>query len=128
MSSEPEAGMPRPAVLVVADDPATSGLLGEWLADVADVAVARDVATRPQGFQLLIVEVGRMRQEPPVILQRAKRSHPDTPLLALSPTLFPAVARCGDVARQLGADMVLPLPLREDELLRAVRSLLARVA
>jgi hypothetical protein len=47
-------------------------------------------------------------------------------VIALSPTLFPAVARCGEVARQLGADMVLPLPLREDDLLQAVRSLLAR--
>jgi DNA-binding response OmpR family regulator len=115
---------PRPKVLVVADDPATGGLLGEWLADEADVVVARDAAATPGRYRLLIVEVGRMRAEPSATLQRAKRSHPGTPLIALSPTLFPAVARCGDVARQLGADMVLPLPLQENELLQAVRSLL----
>lgn len=113
---------PRP-VLVVGADPATRGLLDEWLAaegwSVACDAHAADCA-------LAIVDVPYPRDSGLELLRRVTAEHPGTPVLAISATFFSTVARCGPCARALGVAGVLPKPLTREALLAAVRELARR--
>lgn len=115
----------RPKILVVDADPALLGLLGEWLADLAEVTPRRsDAADDGADCDLVVVDVPFPRQGESNPLRRLADRHPDTPVLALSSTFFNGIDAHGAVARSLGVGGVLPKPVGREALLAAVRRLL----
>lgn len=117
-------------ILVAGADAATLGLVSEWLAEAGCQVLqalendpgAEDLAATP-GFALAVVDVPFPRYGPSGLLQAVARRHPATPVLALSATLHPGVALCGEAARALGVAGVLPKPVGRDALLAAVNRL-----
>lgn len=108
-----------PRVLVLGADAATFGLLGEWLA--ADGWQVETQAPPGSAPALALIDVPYARDGCAEQVRTIARAHPDTPLLALSPTLFGSVLCDGDCARKLGVAGVLPKPVAREALLAAVR-------
>jgi CheY-like chemotaxis protein len=107
-----------PRVLVLDTDPATVGLLDEWLA--ADGWQVVTQATPGTLLALAVIDVPYARDGCAEQARSVARAHPDTPLLAMSATLFGSVLCNGDCARKLGVAGVLPKPLAREALMAAV--------
>lgn len=75
-------------------------------------------------YDLVIVDVPFPRQGGLDLLRRVGNEHPNTPILALSPTFFGSIACAGAVARALGVASVLPKPVSREALISAARNLL----
>ena len=116
-----------PRVLLLDLEPALGGLVAEWLAGLGIATVATSAGSREslEPAALAIVDVAFPRQGGAERLQALTRDLPGMPLLALSPAFFAGVAGSSSVARRLGVDEVLPTPVRRDDLIAAVRRLLA---
>lgn len=114
----------RCRVLVIGADNATYGLLAQWLEDAGCEAVDEaDAPCAPAGgWQVVVVEVPFPRDGLAGLRQVGAR-HPGVPVLALSATFLPHVARSGETARALGVAGVLPKPLQREALVAAVRRL-----
>lgn len=124
-AADQPAGAPRRA-LVADADAATLGLVEAWLAaDGWQVTDERDAAPGT-GFDLAIVDVPYPREGGSERLRRLAEAHPGTPKLVLSATLFAGVECCGQCARALGAEGVLPKPITRAALLAAVQRLAPR--
>jgi CheY-like chemotaxis protein len=110
----------RPAsrVLVLGADAATVGLLDEWLA--ADGWQVVTQAAPGTALALAVIDVPFARDGCAEQARDVGRAHPDTPLLAMSATLFGSVMCNGDCARKLGVAGVLPKPLAREALRAAV--------
>jgi CheY-like chemotaxis protein len=118
--SQPGPGTAAPLIRVLDTDRATLDLLHEWLT-AAGFAVAG--ANEPGAAMLTIVEVPFTRHGGHEVVQRVASQYPDTPILALSPTLFSNVQCGGHCARALGVAGVLPKPVAHDALIAAIRNL-----
>lgn len=119
------ASAQRPCrVLVVGADNATYGLLAQWLDEAGcEVADEGDMPPPPAaGWSVLVVELPFPRAGLPALQQVAAR-HPGVPVLLLSATFLPHVARSGETARGLGVAAVCPKPLQREALVAAVRRL-----
>ncbi len=114
----------RPTILVLDADAALLGLLREWLAELGEVTAGSAAAALP--CDLVVVDLACPRRDEPGPLHRLGRSHPGTPVLALSPALFASVGCHGEVACSLGVAGVLPKPVKREALVAAVRRLLPR--
>jgi CheY-like chemotaxis protein len=107
-----------PRVLVLGADAATVGLLDEWLA--ADGWQVVTQAAPGTALALAVIDVPFARDGCAEQARDVARAHPDTPLLAMSATLFGSVMCNGDCARKLGVAGVLPKPLAREALRAAV--------
>ncbi|HEU0202702.1 MAG TPA: response regulator, partial [Burkholderiaceae bacterium] len=132
--SHPPLATAAPCVLVVDADPATLGLLQEWLG-AAGFCVFEQHAGRsgaPQAradrFDLAIVDVPFPREGGLETLQRLGREHPDTPILVMSSTFFSNIGCSGPCAKALGVAGCLPKPVPRDTLISAVHRLLQPVS
>lgn len=117
----PEPGAHTPRIRIVDTDRATLELLQEWLTS-AGFAVAD--ADDPGEAVLTIVDVPFTRHGGSDVVRRVATRYPDTPILALSPTLFSNVQCGGNCAKALGVAGVLPKPVGQDALITAIRNLL----
>ena len=108
-------------VLLVDAEPALAGLLDEWLA--ARGCTVEQIAGAADGYDLIVVDVPFPRQTAGVLKELA-RTHPGTPVLALSSSFFPGIDRTGSVARALGVAGVLPKPVTEEALNGALDAIL----
>lgn len=119
---------PRRLILVVGADAALAGLLAEWLAEHGEVVAQHIAEAEAPSLRadLVVVDVAfpRLLAGEGRGLARLAAAHAGTPLIALSPTFFPGIARHGEVARRLGVAAVLPKPVPRQALLDAVRLLL----
>jgi two-component system chemotaxis response regulator CheY len=117
-------------VLVVDADPATLGLLQEWLGAagfcVVEQHAGRSGASRAGAsrFDLAIVDVPFPREGGLETLQHLARDYPETPVLVMSSTFFPNIGCSGPCAKALGVAGCLPKPVPRDTLIGAVRRLL----
>jgi CheY-like chemotaxis protein len=110
-------------VLVAGADSDTFDLLAEWLAE-AGATVLHELDAPPASTpDLLVVDVPFARHGGERLAQLRSR-HGAAPVLMLSATFLPGVARSGEAARALGASRVLPKPLQRELLLEAVRELI----
>jgi hypothetical protein len=114
----------RPRILLSGADPALAALLGEWLADMADLQIGGEEAAG--GVALQIVDVPYPRRvdsarDPSDPHDPRRRPRP---VLMLSSTFFGGVDCHGPGAAALGVDGVLPKPVAREALLAAVRRLL----
>jgi DNA-binding response OmpR family regulator len=112
---------PAPCVLVLDADRATFGLLSEWLA--ADGWRVSEAALPGVVPALVLVDVPYPRHDGAQHLGRIGLAHPDSPLIALSPTFFGSVLCTGDCADALGVAGVLPKPVSREALIAGVRKL-----
>lgn len=109
----------RRRIALLDADAALLGLVSAWLSDWGEVV------TQPAPrADLLLVDVPFPRLLARGGLQEIMRMHPGVPVIALSPTFFPGIARRGAVARQLGVAAVLPKPVPREALLETVHELL----
>ncbi|MEW6689040.1 MAG: response regulator [Pseudomonadota bacterium] len=115
----------RARVLVVGADEALIGLLEEWL-DARGWRVAASHGPGGGSFDVIVVDLPFPRQDGIHRLRRISEHHPGTPLIALSSNFFAGVDAAGAVAKALGVARVLPKPVTQEALLRAVDSLLAQ--
>jgi DNA-binding response OmpR family regulator len=117
-----------PAVLVIEHDNLMRGLLREWLT-AAGYAV-RDGPVRAGAaedtFDLVIVDVYMPRQAGARIIRAVQRAYPGTPIIAISGQFRPGLARSCSAARALGARQLLPKPFGREDLLSAVRAVIAQ--
>jgi CheY-like chemotaxis protein len=116
-------------VLVAEADPATRELLGEWLGGEGWQVV--DEASAAAGLSevaLAVVDVPHPRGGGIAAVQRVRAQHAGVPILAISPSFLPNVQPCGACARLLGVQRVLPKPLSREDLIGAVKALLATPA
>jgi CheY-like chemotaxis protein len=120
----------RPKILVVDADAATQGLIQEWLTEHGCDVVAGTSATRaPEApFDLALVDVPFPKNDGCARIHDVSEAHPDTPIVAMSPTFFSSVECQGHVARALNVAGVLPKPVRRDALIAAVDRLLGTVS
>lgn len=111
-----------PPVLVVDADATLFCLIDEWLgnrgyrvlreADPASGAAAR--------AGLVILDLPYPRPAMWRALRKVAVQHPHVPVIALSSTFFPGVAREGTVAQSLGVAAVIAKPLQQDSFVAAV--------
>ena len=106
-------------VLLCDIEPATAALFAEWLG--AEGLRADSDAARPEPPAVLIlIELPFPRQGGQQRLRELAQAWPGVPAVVLSPTLLPGVSPQGEVARQLGAAAVLPVPVSREALRAAV--------
>jgi DNA-binding response OmpR family regulator len=117
----------RPArrIVVAEADPATRGLLQEWLGAegwsvVDEAALGSGTGDEANPVALAIVDVPRPRGGGDDTIRRVRARMADVPILAVSPTFMPNIQPCGACARLLGVQRVLPKPLVREELVAAV--------
>jgi CheY-like chemotaxis protein len=115
-------------VLVFDADPALLGLLQAWLDDCRVSAVASGDAAPAAAppHALLIIDLNFPRDGGAQRVRRIAERHPGVPILALSPAVFACVDCHGAVARALGVDAVVALPVSREALTCAARALLSR--
>jgi CheY-like chemotaxis protein len=128
MNSPPDPDNATASVLLADIDPVFEPLLAQWLRDAGLQVLLGAALPPPRRVDLLLVDVPFPRQGASRRLQQLAGTHPGTPVLALSSTLFAGVAPRGDVARHLGVAAVLPMPVTRDGLLAAVRGVLEAAA
>lgn len=122
--ARPATGSARaPLVRIVDADPATHGLLEEWLG-AAGYRVASGAAGDGDRVDLTIVDVPFTRHGAFELLKRVSDEEQGAPILALSATFFSNVRCYGDCARALGVAGVLPKPVAREALIAAVEGLL----
>lgn len=113
-------------ILIVNADPATLGLLREWLGAeghrVIDERRGQDSVQEP--IAAVIVDVPFARHGGLELLSRVAARYPGTPVLALSATFFSSVKCSGGCAHALGVTGVLPKPIGREALVTAIRNLL----
>jgi CheY-like chemotaxis protein len=114
-------------VLVIGPDEALLGLLEEWL-DGAGWRVAAGSESPGGHFDAIIVDLPFSREDGARQLRLVAARHPATPVLALSSNFFAGVGAAGAVARSLGVARVLPKPVAQEALLRAVDTVLEAAA
>lgn len=129
-SLSPPVTATAPCVLVVDADPATLGLLQEWLG-AAGLCVFEEHAGATGGerdathrFDLAIIDVPFPREGGLQALQHVAREHPSTPILVMSSTFFSNIGCSGPCAKALGVAGCLPKPVPRETLIGAVRRLL----
>jgi DNA-binding response OmpR family regulator len=101
------------------------GLLIEWLTSAGysvREALPRHEASTPS-VDLVIVDLYMPREAGARIIRAVQRSHPGTPVIAISGQFRAGLAATSSVARTLGAARILAKPFSCDDLLAAVRAL-----
>jgi CheY-like chemotaxis protein len=114
-------------ILVVDDDDAVRGLLGQTLSEAGyDVAAARDgreamrmVAN--QSFDLVLTDLIMPDQEGIETIRKLQRDYPSIRVVAMSGAVDAVYLRTAEL---LGADAALRKPIDSQELLRTIRELL----
>jgi CheY-like chemotaxis protein len=117
----------RPVIGVIEHDNLMRGLLTEWLSAagyaVRDGSVGQRAAHH--GVDLIIVDVYMPRQSGARIIRAVQRVYPGTPIIAISGQFRPGLANSCSAARDLGAWRLLPKPFSREDLLGAVRAVIA---
>lgn len=109
---------------LVGIDPAWGALLGEWLREAGyraqgpDEIEALPVSQPP--CALVLLGLAFPRRDGPRQVQRVRQCWPAAPLLLASPTFHQGVDAQGPLARELGVEAILALPVTRTELLRVV--------
>jgi len=101
-------------------------LLREWL--IGAGYSVREGLPRPgasaQGTDLVIVDLYMPRHAGARIIRAVQRSHPATPVIAISGQFRSGLAPTSPVARTLGAARILAKPFSREDLLAAVRAVI----
>ena len=114
------------AILLLEADPLMRGLLREWLAGAGHTvseAGPRD-GVPAEAIGLVIVDLYMPREAGARIIRAVQRSHPGTPVIAISGQFRPGLAATSPVARALGAARILAKPFSREDLLLAVQAII----
>ena len=113
-------------VVVVNAERSLFELTREWLAACGFCVMEESVggSASPQCYDLAVVDVPFPRQGGLDFLRRVAGSNPGTPIVALSSNFFPGIESSGELARTLGVERVLAMPVTQDALVMAVRQVL----
>jgi len=114
-----------PGILLLEGDTLMRGLLRDWLtsAGYAVYEAAPRAAVRTPGVDLVIVDLYMPRADGARIIRAVQRSHPGTPVIAISGQFRMGLAATSPVAHELGAARILAKPFSREDLLAAVRAL-----
>ena len=114
---------------LVGIDPAWGALLGDWLreagyrVDGPDEIEALPVSQEP--CALVLLGLAFPRRDGPRLVQQMRQCGPAVPLVLASPTFHQGVEAHGPLARELGVEAILALPVTRTALLGVVSRTLA---
>ncbi|WP_418316923.1 hypothetical protein [Piscinibacter sakaiensis] len=117
----------RPRVKIVGADGPLFGLLQTWFESSACTVSQRDDEDGA-ALDLIVIELAFPRQGGVDSIRHVANQHPGVPILVLSSTFLAGIDCCGQVAKALGVDGVLPNPVSRDALLQATRRILPQLA
>lgn len=132
-------GAAAPVVQLVDFDPAWGALVTEWLqgvgmkavmassaaeASAAETSAAEASAAEPAACDLVLLNLPFPRHGGTHRVRQLHQRWPQTPVLLLSPTIQPGVQADGQLARELGVQGLVAMPVARDALLAAVRKAL----
>jgi DNA-binding response OmpR family regulator len=115
-----------PGILLLEEDRLMRSLLREWLTS-AGYAVREGLprlGASALSVDVVIVDLYMPRQAGARIIRAVQRSHPGTPVIAISGQFRPGLAATSPVAQALGAARILAKPFSREDLLAAVHAVL----
>ncbi len=116
----------RQLVGLVAIEPAWRALLAEWLGEAGwalqDLDLDSGRNTDPVG-DLIVLEASFPRRQAAQQVERVRARWPGIPVLLLSPTFHAGIAMRGALARELGVDATVPMPVARERLLAVMQQL-----
>jgi DNA-binding NarL/FixJ family response regulator len=127
MNREPQTAPQSPPRLIsiFGVDRTTHDLLAEWLTSAGFTVASGEPDLAAHGpAALAIVDIPFTRHGRPELIERVAAQYPGIKILAFSSTFFSNVSYCGNCARELGVDGVLPKPIARNALIATVRNLL----
>ena len=99
-------------------------LLREWLTAAGYTVWGPAPGGDPTAPELALVSVETPKPEHAVLIRALRRIYPDTPIVALSAWARSGLSSNGGAAHALGVERLIAKPLRRQELLRAVDSVI----
>jgi DNA-binding NtrC family response regulator len=114
-------------IVVYEEDQLTRSLLQEWLGE-AGYRVrlgTRCDASKDAPADLVVVSVYLPKQRGSECVSAIRAAHPGRPMIAISGQFRPGLEAAGAAAQCLGVQQVIAKPLMRDDLLRAVRTVVA---
>jgi DNA-binding response OmpR family regulator len=111
---------------LVANEPSWRALLAEWLGEagwtVQDLDLDSGQSTDPVG-ELIVLEAAFPRRQATQQVERVRARWPGIPVLLLSPTFHAGIAMRGALARELGVEATVPVPVERERLLAVMQRL-----
>ncbi len=114
------------AIVLYEENDLMRSLIAEWLSEAGyDVraAVSQD-AQRTGPADLVLVSICMPKHAGMALVREVQAAHPRTPLIALSAQFRSGLSAIGATADALGVQRVIAKPLRREDLLNAVRSII----
>ncbi len=116
----------RRVVGLVAIGPDWRALLAEWLGEagwkVRDLDLDSGRSTETVG-ELIVLEAAFPRRQAAQRVERVRARWPRIPVLLLSPTFHAGIAVRGALARELGVEATVPMPVARERLLAVMQQL-----
>jgi DNA-binding response OmpR family regulator len=114
-------------IVIYEEDQLTRSLLQEWLREAGYQARAGTTchASRDAVADLVVVSVHNPKQRGGECIGPIRAAHPGRPMIAISGQFRPGLAAEGAAAKTLGVQQVVAKPLLRDDLLKAVRAVIA---
>jgi CheY-like chemotaxis protein len=118
-------------ILILEEDNLIHGLLEEWLVSAgyrvqsASLQQALSTGSRGESIDLILVDIYMPRHVGAEMVCAVQRAHPGTPVIAISGQFRPGLPGSSTAARALGARQVIAKPFTRNDLLAAVRAVIA---